>query len=171
MALLNASSGPFERSTEHVTEAGNRDLAAKAVPRIAATDAEIASCFPVMAELRPHLQADSFVALVRSMETQGFRLAFIEDKKQVVAAAGFRIYTSLFMGKNLYVDDLVTTSQSRSAGYGKILLDWLRDVAKEAGCAWLHLDSGTQRHRAHRFYFMQGMQISSFHFSQKLDET
>ena len=146
-------------------------MAAKAVPRIAATDAEIASCFPVMAELRPHLQADSFVALVRSMETQGFRLAFIEDKKQVVAAAGFRIYTSLFMGKNLYVDDLVTTSQSRSAGYGKILLDWLRDVAKEAGCAWLHLDSGTQRHRAHRFYFMQGMQISSFHFSQKLDET
>ena len=102
------------------------------VPRIAKTDEEISRCFPVMSELRPHLQADSFLALVRGMELQGFRLAFIEDNKQVVAAAGFRIFTSLFMGKNLYVDDLVTTGQSRSAGYGKIMLDWLRDVAKEA---------------------------------------
>jgi GNAT superfamily N-acetyltransferase len=142
-----------------------------AVPRIASTDEEIARCFPVMSELRPHLQADSFVALVRGMEAEGFRLAFIEDKKQIVAAAGFRIFTSLFMGKNLYVDDLVTTGQARSAGYGKVMLDWLRTVATDAGCAWLHLDSGTQRHRAHRFYFMQGMQISSFHFSQKLDDT
>ncbi len=141
------------------------------VPRIAKTDEEISRCFPVMSELRPQLHAESFVALVRDMETQGFRLAFIEHKKQVVAAAGFRIFTSLFMGKNLYVDDLVTTGHSRSTGYGKIMLDWLRDLAKEAGCAWLHLDSGTQRHRAHRFYFMQGMQISSFHFSEKLDET
>lgn len=149
----------------------NRDEAAMAIPRIAKTDEEIAGCFPVMSELRSHLQADSFVSLVRGMEAEGFRLAFIKDQELVVAAAGFRIFTSLFMGKNLYVDDLVTTSQSRSAGYGKIMLDWLRSVAKEAGCAWLHLDSGTQRHRAHRFYFMQGMQISSFHFSQKLDET
>ncbi len=142
-----------------------------AAPKIAKTDGEIAGCFPVMAELRPHLKGDSFVELVRGMETQGFRLAFIEDRKHVVAVAGFRIFTSLFAGKNLYVDDLVTTSESRSAGYGKILLDWLRTVAQEADCGWLHLDSGTQRHRAHRFYFMQGMQISSFHFSQKLDET
>ncbi len=140
------------------------------VPRIAKTDDEISRCFAVISELRPHLQADSFVRLVRGMEAEGFRLAFIEDKKQVVAAAGFRIFTSLVMGKNLYVDDLVTTSQSRSAGHGKTMLDWLRTVAKEAGCAWLHLDSGTQRHRAHRFYFVQGMQISSFHFSEKLDE-
>ncbi|HSD69970.1 MAG TPA: GNAT family N-acetyltransferase [Woeseiaceae bacterium] len=140
-----------------------------AVPRIAISDEDISRCFPVIAELRPQLQADSFVNLVRGMEAEGFRLAFIEDRQKVVAAAGFRIFTSLFMGKNLYVDDLVTTEESRSAGHGKVMLDWLRDVAREAGCAWLHLDSGTQRHRAHRFYFAQGMQISSFHFSQKLN--
>ena len=141
-----------------------------AVPRIAITDEDISRCFPVITELRPHLQANTFVTMVRSMEAEGFRLAFIEDGQKVVAAAGYRIFTSLFMGKNLYVDDLVTAGESRSAGHGKVMLDWLRDLAKEAGCAWLHLDSGTQRHRAHRFYFAQGMQISSFHFSQKLNE-
>ena len=56
-----------------------------------------------------------------------------------------------------------------SKGHGKALIDWLRDLARERGCTHLHLDSGTQRHRAHRFYLRQGMDIASFHFSEKLD--
>jgi len=42
-------------------------------PVIAKTDAEISRCFPIVAELRPHLDEASFVAMVRGMETQGFR--------------------------------------------------------------------------------------------------
>ena len=61
------------------------------------------------------------------------------------------------MGKNLYVDDLVTREACRSKGHGKALIDWLRNEA------------GKQRHRAHRFYLRQGMDIASFHFSEKLD--
>ena len=89
---------------------------------------------------------------------------------EVVAVAGYRIMTTLFMGRNLYVDDLVTSDKSRSKGYGKVLIGWLRDLAKASDCTHLHLDSGTQRHRAHRFYLREGLDIASFHFSEKLDE-
>lgn len=139
-----------------------------AVPKIANTDAEIERCFPVMVELRQHLAADAFVPLVRMMQGEGYRLAFIEDKDDVVAVAGYRIHTTLFMGKNLYVDDLVSSDRARSQGYGKAMIGWLRDLAKREGCTHLHLDSGTQRHRAHRFYLREGLDIASFHFSQKL---
>jgi len=139
-------------------------------PVIAMSDQDIRKCFPVISELRPHLDESSFVATVRGMEAQGYRLAYIEDGGKLVAVAGYRIFTSLFMGRNLYVDDLVTRSDARSRGYGKVLLDWLRDLARESGCTHLHLDSGTQRHRAHRFYLRQGMDIASFHFSEKLDK-
>jgi GNAT superfamily N-acetyltransferase len=138
-------------------------------PLKAESDNDIARCFSVVAELRPHLDEASFVAMVRGMEKQGYRIAFIEEDGAVVAVAGYRIFTSLFMGRNLYVDDLVTSDKSRSKGYGKALLDWLRDLARNEGCTHLHLDSGTQRHRAHRFYLRQGMDIASFHFSEKLD--
>ena len=37
---------------------------------LAQTDAEIARCFPVMAELRPHLRPDDFVTRVRRQQTQ-----------------------------------------------------------------------------------------------------
>ena len=139
------------------------------IPVVARTDEDISRCFFVVSELRPHLEENSFVTTVRGMEAEGYRLAFIEEDGIVVAAAGYRIQTNLFMGKNLYVDDLVSSNESRSKGHGKAMMDWLRDLAIESGCTHLHLDSGTQRHRAHRFYLRQGMDIASFHFSEKLD--
>ena len=138
------------------------------MPKDAETDAEIRSCFPVMSELRTHLDEQDFLETVRHMESEGFRLAYIEDEKAIVAVAGYRIFTSLFRGKNLYIDDLVTTANARSKGHGAQMIDWLRDRAREAGCRSYHLDSGTARAQAHKFYFNSGFVISAYHFSQEL---
>ncbi len=93
----------------------------------------------------------------------------IEQDNEVVAVAGYRIFTNLFMGKNLYVDDHVTSDKYRSNGHGETMIAWLRDQAMENNCAHFHLDSGTQRHLAHKFYFRQGMSIASYHFSEDLN--
>jgi len=141
------------------------------MPQQAVTDQEIADCFSVMSELRPHLEhleAKNFTALVRRMEAEGYRLAYVRRDETVVAVAGYRIFTSLFMGKNLYVDDLVTSPDHRSRGYGHILLSWLEEHAKKEGCKVLHLDSGTQRHQAHKFYFREGLVATSFHFTKDI---
>ena len=138
-------------------------------PSLAVTDEQITRCFDVMAELRPHLQRENFLSTVREMEQSGFKLAYIEHEGDVVALAGYRIARNLFMGKHLYVDDLVTSENARSRGYGEQLIVWLRELAKQEGCAWLHLDSGTHRGRAHKFYFAQGFTIASYHFSEKLE--
>lgn len=121
-----------------------------------------------MSELRPHLQKDTFLPLVRSMEEEGFVLAFEKHESEVVVVAGYRIYTNLFMGKHLYVDDLVTSPSLRSKGFGEVMLNWLREIAMESECKYLHLDSGTHRGSAHKFYFKQGLTIASFHFNEKL---
>lgn len=139
------------------------------MPEHAVSDDEIASCFDVMAELRPHLERESFVALIRSMQADGFRLACIRTDSRVVAVVGYRISTNLFMGHNLYVDDLVTAASERSKGYGRELLAWLRGIAVENGCRAFHLDSGVQRKRAHEFYLREGLELSSYHFSARLD--
>lgn len=132
------------------------------------TDREIADCYDVMAELRPHIPREQFLPLVRSMQADGFRLACIRDGGRVVAVAGYRFGTSLFAGRHLYVDDLVTADSARSKGYGRELLTWLRALAVENDCDVLHLDSGVQRKRAHAFYLREGMEQSSLHFSVRL---
>ena len=98
---------------------------------------------------------------------EGYRLVYVEDDGQVVAVAGYRIYTSLIMGRNLYVDDLVTSENSRSRGYGKALMKWLFDKAQQEGCEFLRLDSGVTRDKAHKFYFNQGMSVGAYHFVRK----
>lgn len=138
------------------------------MPKLAVTDDEILNCFHAIAELRPHLSRDSFLTTVRAMEDEGFKLAFIEEGNQVVAVAGYRIYSNLFMGKHCYVDDLVTVEQHRSKGYGELMIKWLRQQAVAQGCNVLHLDSGTHRGKAHRFYFAQNFTIASYHFSEEL---
>ena len=139
------------------------------MPEHAKTDAEIAACYDVMAELRPHLERGKFEPLIRSMQEGGYRLACIRTGGRVVAVAGYRISTNLFMGHNLYVDDLVTAETERSKGYGRELLAWLRALAVENGCKGFHLDSGVQRKRAHEFYLREGLELSSYHFSVRLN--
>jgi GNAT superfamily N-acetyltransferase len=73
--------------------------------------------------------------------------------------------------RRLYVDDLVTTASSRSAGVGQALLAELEGRARAAGCAVLDLDSGVQRHDAHRFYLRERMAISAHHFTKQLDRS
>ena len=136
--------------------------------RIATTDADIAACFPVMRELRPHITAEQFLPRVRAQEKSGYRLAFVEHSQLVVAVAGFRISENLAWGRFLYVDDLITLPSHRSQGFGAGLLSWLREFASREGCAQLHLDSGIQRKDAHRFYEREGMAMASFHYAENL---
>ncbi len=137
--------------------------------KTAATDQEIARCFPVMAELRPHLQADEFLRRVKNQQSiAGYELAFVEAGGEVKAVAGFRVSECLAWGKFMYVDDLVTGSRERSRGYGKALFDWLVGYAKEEGCDQLHLDSAVHRFGAHRFYLTHRMDIAAHHFALTL---
>jgi hypothetical protein len=45
----------------------------------------------------------------------------------------------------------------------------MQDLARAAGCLRFTLDSGVQRSQAHKFYFREGMTVTSFHFGMSLD--
>lgn len=139
--------------------------------KLAETDNEIEKCFDVMSELRTHLYKKDFLKTVRHMESEGYKLAYIEDEGKVVTTAGYRIYTNLMMGKHLYVDDLVTSDSARSRGYGERMVNWLREEAIKENCNFYHLDSGTHRNEAHKFYFRHGFTIASYHFSETLSDS
>ena len=135
---------------------------------IAESDADVLDCWPVMAQLRPHLKEKDFVSIVRTQFREGYRLAFIRPQRKVEAVAGFRVLESLAWGRFCYVDDLVTDEQARSQGLGAELIKWLCESARSQGCNRLELDSGVQRHAAHRFYLGHRMMISCHHFSLEL---
>ncbi len=136
--------------------------------QLAEYDFQILGCFPIIFQLRPHLDQAKFVEQVRYQMEEGYQLAFLEVEKQAVAVAGFRISNCLASGKFLYIDDLVVDELKRSHSYGKQLFQWLIEYASNHDCKHLSLDSGVQRFAAHRFYLMQRMSITSHHFSMEL---
>lgn len=138
---------------------------------LAKTDAEIRDCYPVMAELRPHVAAADFLSRVRrQQEKANYELAYVKRDGEVKAVAGFRISECLAWGKFMYVDDLVSKSSERSKGHGGELIDWLIEYARKNGCEQFHLDSGVHRFAAHRFYLLKRMNIEAHHFGMKFTD-
>ena len=71
---------------------------------LASTTEDIKRCYPVMRELRPHLEeCEKFIQQVlRQQKTQGYKLVFLKSERDVKFTAGFRAYECLAWGKLLY---------------------------------------------------------------------
>lgn len=127
-----------------------------------------AEVLPVLRELRPHLDEESFAGVYAEGHPQGLRFTAAYDGDRCVGVAGWRLVSSTHTIRKLYVDDLVTTAAGRSTGVGHALLADLERRARKAGCTVLDLDSGVHRFDAHRFYFRERMAITSHHFAKDL---
>jgi len=136
----------------------------QSVIRALTTPDELRAAWPVVRQLRPHLDEDRFIAQALRQIAAGYRATALYEGGVPRAYAGWRVQEFLVHGPHLYVDDLVTDETARSLGYGKALLDWLKSEAKRLGCTRLQLDSGTHRKDAHAFYLREGLRIESFHF-------
>jgi GNAT superfamily N-acetyltransferase len=129
---------------------------------------DASTVWPVVHELRPHLDAAALRQAWELQQAEGYLALGAFDADVCVGFAGYRLQSMLAHGRFLYVDDLVVRADRRGSGVGAAMLDWLLEAAQAAGCGSLQLDSGTQRTAAHAFYFSRGLLISSFHFRRAL---
>jgi GNAT superfamily N-acetyltransferase len=137
--------------------------------KTARSDLEILACYPIMAQLRPHLGPDEFLAQVRRQAADlGFQLVYLAKQGDVMAVAGIRIGEWLSGGKYLEIEDLVTSENARSTGHGGRLFDWIVEMSKAEGCSEVRLVSNVTRYGAHRFYLNKRMKIQAHYFSMDL---
>ena len=118
-------------------------------------------------QLRTALPAD-YRAKMQRVFAGGGRMVVAAEADAVRGLAVWRVHENTAIGVHLYVDDLVTDAGQRSRGVGHVLMQWLEQRARELSCVALVLDSGTQRTRAHRFYFREGMVVVCFNFTKEL---
>jgi GNAT superfamily N-acetyltransferase len=123
-----------------------------------------AQALPVLQELRTHLTDQTLRQVLTEGAGQGLRFLGAFDHGRCLGVAGWRLVATTTVLRKIYVDDLVTAAHARGQGIGALLLRELRERATAAGCFALELDSGVQRHDAHRFYMREGMLINAYHF-------
>lgn len=134
----------------------------------ATTGEEIKNCYPLMAQLRPHLSLEDFAAQVeRQMKNSDYKIVYLIDS-EIKAVSGIRIGEWLGGGKYLEIEDLVSKDGERSKGYGGKLFDWIVSYAKSENCRQVKLVSHVKRFGAHKFYFKKEMIIEAHYFSLAL---
>lgn len=127
------------------------------------------AAFPLMKQLRPHLDLDTYLSLLEEMRPRGYRLFALEEDGQLLALAGVAVMANFYNGRYLFIYDLVTKAEERSKGYGAELVRYLEKFARDQGCHLVELTSGVQRKDAHRFYEEKmGYLRSSWVFRKKL---
>lgn len=114
---------------------------------------EILEAFPVMNQLRTHLDEKAYLDLVtEAKEKDMYRLFALYNRGEIVAVTGFKPMITLYYGRFVWVCDLVTNKNKRSKGYGEKLLAYVHEWAKENAYESVALSSGLQRTDAYRFY-------------------
>ena len=136
---------------------------------LAPGDPRLREALEVMRSLRTDRSPEDLERLHAEGHRGGYRIIALFDAGECRAVAGFRVMTSFAHGRFLYVDDLATAERWRSHGYGELLEERLRTLARAEGCDQIRLDSGVMRGRAHRFYFRRGYAIESFNFGARLE--
>lgn len=126
--------------------------------------------FPVLEQLRSHLDYERFEELYEQMREEGYHLFGVYEDDEPVAVAGVTISTNFYLGRHAYVYDLVTAEEHRSKGYGEQLLEHVHEWARERDCQAVELESGRWRDDAHRFYTERmGYEKYCYSFKYELD--
>ncbi|PYZ93180.1 GNAT family N-acetyltransferase [Salipaludibacillus keqinensis] len=114
---------------------------------------EIETAFPIMRQLRNHLEEKTYVELVLEAQIkEQYRLFALYENDKIVAVIGFMPMITLYNGRFIWICDLVTDEKQRSIGYGEKLLRHVEQWAKDHKYHSVALSSGIQRTTTHRFY-------------------
>lgn len=136
---------------------------------VAKSRSELEKCFPVMKELRPHLDFENYISIYeQAHRSDGFEIVAIEEDNKILALMGYRILSDYVRGKHIYVDDLVSSESVRSKGLGAELLKYAEGVAKEMNCTTLRLCTGIENERGVNFYERNGWTKRAFAYTKKL---
>jgi ribosomal protein S18 acetylase RimI-like enzyme len=102
---------------------------------------EWAAAFPLIAQLRPHLDARAFLERARRQSHSGYELVGAFRNGRLMGVLGMRPVHTLVRGPHLHVDDIVIDESERRAGGGRALMDYAEADARARGMSAVFLDA------------------------------
>jgi ribosomal protein S18 acetylase RimI-like enzyme len=126
---------------------------------------EWAGIFPLVAQLRPHLDAEEFLRRARRQSHSGYELVGAFRDGRLVGVLGMRPVHTLVRGPHLHVDDIVVDERDRKLGGGRALMDYAEADARARGMNSVFLDA---RPEAIRFYEALGYALHAVPSMRKM---
>ncbi len=124
--------------------------------------------YPIMKQLRTHLDRKQFGELALAMAQENYRLWAYMEKNKALGLVSTRVYTDLVRGAHLYIDDLVTDANSRSRGIGAALLRHAEKIARELKLPVLRLCCVIENEAGMKFYRRENWKERAYALVKKI---
>ena len=102
---------------------------------------EWAAAFPLIVQLRPHLDQPEFQRRVERQSFGGYELVGAFRDGRLIGVLGMRPVHTLMRGAHLHIDDIVVDESERNSGGGRALMAFAEDDAKARGMTAVFLDA------------------------------
>ena len=138
--------------------------------REARSDADYHLAYPIIRQLFPQLDMQTYARRVFVARATGYRMFMGEVGKQLVGVIGVIANHNLHDGFVTYIEHVVVDKKYRGNGYGSQLIEFAEDRAREDGCYLVELDTDIGADRAAKLYESSGYQKSGDYYFKQLRE-
>ena len=120
--------------------------------------------------LYPAITLEKYESFLNEMISHNYKQIAIFEHDICIGLTGYWIGTKLWSGKYIEIDNFIVHEDHRQKGVGKLLTDYITELAKKNDCSIVVLDAFTQNFKAHRFYYNQGFSPKGFHFVKTINK-
>jgi len=142
----------------------------KVIIREARSDADYYDAYPVLRQLIPDLDMQTYSQRVFVARATGYRMFIALCNDDVVGVIGIIHNHNLHDGFVTYIEQVVVDEDHRNQGYGALLLEFAENRAREEGCYQLELDVDTGEDAAEEFYLRNDYKISGKYLYKDLND-
>ena len=132
--------------------------------REARSDADYHRAYPVIRQLIPGLDMQTYAQRVFVARATGYRMFMAELENEVVGVIGIVPNHNLHDGYVTYIEHVVIDEAHRGHGYGTALIEFAEQRAREEGCKLIELDTDLGHDAAENLYAKSGyIYIGKYH--------
>lgn len=108
----------------------------------------------------------------RQLEDGRYECIICEENGETIGVLNMRFEEQLHHSETIAeILEFVIASGYRNKGFGKDMLAYASQRAKEKCCSQIEVACNQLRYNTHRFYLREGMKNYHFKFSKRLNET
>ena len=137
--------------------------------REARSDQDYYKAYPVMLQLLPHLDMQTYATRVFCARATGYRLFMAEIETEVVGVIGIVPNHNLHDGFVTCIEHVVVDKKHQGKGYGTRLIQFAEDRARDEGCKLIELDTDIGHDMAERLYAKNGYVIVGKYHQKNID--
>ena len=123
----------------------------------------------IIQQLYPEITSEKYNSYLLEMIPHNYKQLAIFEHGSCIGLTGFWSGIKLWSGKYIEIDNFIVHSDHRRKGVGKIMTDYISNLAEQTECNIVVLDAYTGNFKAHRFYYNQGYAPRGFHFVKTLN--